>query len=156
MCLVGVDKSDSAKHHIANELPVDHESAGTQGAGAQGGDATEHRCNDGSMGSRAGCEVGFGQYSEDLWPVQEPDVLIVASEGRVPHRSQERGLVAIRPVDSFNRHTRGVGDLGDRGPSVAWADEQIVRRPNDPLPRINRGSQVRILSLAPKSNSIPR
>jgi hypothetical protein len=103
----------------------------------QGGDAPKHRCKDDGVGSKAGCEVAFCQHGTDLWPVQEPDLLIVASNGRVPHLSQERGLVPIRPVDGFNRHTCGVGDFGDRGPSVAWPDEQIVCRSNDPLPRLN-------------------
>jgi len=30
-----------------------------------------------------------------------------------------------RTFPGFNRHTRGAGNLGDRGPSVAWADEQV-------------------------------
>jgi len=86
------------------------------------------------VGSQSGCEVWFCEHFTDLWPVQKADVLVVASEGRVPDLSQECGLVAIRRVNRFDRHPRGVGDLSDRGPPVPVADEQIVRRADDPSP----------------------
>lgn len=59
-----------------------------------------------------------------------------AEDGAFVARLEQVALGVKREVDGLDRYACGGGDVGHAGPGVPVLGEQLVRRANDPQPRL--------------------